>query len=119
LSSKTCFGQELFDGLKAEWTLLPPPEWIQDELQLHLEWVLFNFTNRVMLDAYDSSLTPTVVLSIHLAYLYYYVFFVWNKFNMGFFSFHQQALSTMLEHLMTHDIPPMHRYSFQALHQKL
>ncbi|GBC05179.1 hypothetical protein RclHR1_06080008 [Rhizophagus clarus] len=80
---KTRFGSEIFKHLKdnQNWA---PPAWKNN---LQLENLYVDFGNGCRLDSYDDELTPTVIIGLRIAY----VFFIEGKYTMRFETFRDRV----------------------------
>jgi hypothetical protein len=76
---KTRYGDELFKYLKNDQSWVP--SWWKDNL--HIESLYVDFGNGCQLDLYDDHLSPTIIIGLRIAY----VFFIENKYDMKFETF--------------------------------
>ncbi|PKY56726.1 hypothetical protein RhiirA4_448817 [Rhizophagus irregularis] len=115
---KTRFGQEIFKHLEngQNWV---PPEWKNN---LQLQSLYLDFGNGCKLDSYDDQLTPTVIIGLRIAY----VFFIEKKYIMKFETFRGLVweyreifnMSNVFVSIYDHLIQPNHtnRQLFVFLH---
>ncbi|CAG8582460.1 13754_t:CDS:2 [Acaulospora morrowiae] len=80
---KTRFGQELFKHLEGSQNDWVPSEWTN----LQLKDLYLDFGNGCRLDSYDDELTPTVIIGLRIAY----VFFIERKYDMKFITFRDRV----------------------------
>ncbi|CAG8575804.1 3876_t:CDS:2 [Acaulospora morrowiae] len=80
---KTRFGQELFKHMENNQNDWVPSEWTD----IQLKDLYLDFGNNCRLDSYDDELTPTVIIGLRIAY----VFFIESKYNMKFETFRDQV----------------------------
>ncbi|RUS17051.1 hypothetical protein BC937DRAFT_90486 [Endogone sp. FLAS-F59071] len=84
---KTRYGQEVYRYLEEQW--IPPPEWVTDDIPPHLEYILLDFIDGLVLDEFDNQLTPSIILGIRMAY----VFYVQRQYMMTFKVFRAGAMN--------------------------
>ncbi|CAB5364970.1 unnamed protein product [Rhizophagus irregularis] len=80
---KTRYRDELFKRLKNNQNWVPP-EW---ENKLHIRRIYLDLGNGCKLDSYDDDLTPTVIIGLRIAY----VFFIEKKFILSFTNFRDRV----------------------------
>ncbi|CAB4491617.1 unnamed protein product [Rhizophagus irregularis] len=80
---KTRYGDELFKRLENNQNWVPP-EW---ENKLHIRRIYLDLGNGCKLDSYDDDLTPTVIIGLRIAY----VFFIEKKFILSFTNFRDRV----------------------------
>ncbi|CAB4391454.1 unnamed protein product [Rhizophagus irregularis] len=80
---KTRYGDELFKRLENNQNWVPP-EW---ENKLHIRRIYLDLGNGCKLDSYDDDLTPTVIIGLRIAY----VFFIEKKIILSFTNFRDRV----------------------------
>ncbi|GBB83569.1 hypothetical protein RclHR1_10260012, partial [Rhizophagus clarus] len=113
---KTRFGSEIFKYLEnnQNWA---PPAWKNN---LQLENLYVDFGNGCQLDSYDDELTPTIIIGLRIAY----VFFIEGKYTMKFETFRDRVwkykdifkISNVFECIYEHLNLQPEQYLFVFLH---